>query len=98
MDLARRCNVVIVVGGVNSNNTRELVVTCSAHCSRVHHVQAESELRPEWFLGAAAVGLTAGTSTPDEVIDRVDRRIRALAAGGVAARGDADPRTPAHAG
>jgi len=48
----------------------------------VHHVQTESELRPEWFAGAAAVGLTAGTSTPDEVIDRVDQRIQALTAGG----------------
>ena len=82
VDLARRCDVVIVVGGANSNNTRELVATCRRHCPRVHHVQAESELRPEWFLGAAAVGLTAGTSTPDDVIDLVDRHIRALTAGG----------------
>jgi len=81
-DLAHRCDVIIVVGGANSNNTRELVATCQRHCSRVHHVQTESELRPEWFAGAAAVGLTAGTSTPDEVIDRVDQRIQALTAGG----------------
>jgi 4-hydroxy-3-methylbut-2-enyl diphosphate reductase len=79
VDLARRSDVVIVVGGASSNNTGELVATCRQHCSRVHHVQTESDLRPEWFLGAARVGLTAGTSTPDEVIDRVDRHIRALA-------------------
>jgi 4-hydroxy-3-methylbut-2-enyl diphosphate reductase len=79
VDLARRCDIVIVVGGAESNNTRELVATCGRHCPRVHHVECESELRPEWFLGAATVGLTAGTSTPDEVIDRVDRHIRALA-------------------
>jgi 4-hydroxy-3-methylbut-2-enyl diphosphate reductase len=81
VDLAHRCDVVIVVGGANSNNTHELVSTCQRHCSRVHHIQTESEIRPEWFAGAAAVGLTAGTSTPDEVIDRVDRRIQALTAG-----------------
>jgi len=79
-ELARRCDVVIVVGGQNSNNTRELVNTCSRHCSRVHHVQTESDLRPDWLLAAATVGITAGTSTPDAIIDQVDRRIRALAA------------------
>lgn len=79
VDLARRSDVVIVVGGANSNNTSELVATCRRHCSRVHRVQTESDLRPEWFLGAALVGLTAGTSTPDEVIDRVEQHIRALA-------------------
>ena len=80
VELARRCDVVIVVGGASSNNTRELVTTCSQHCSEVHHVQNESDIRPEWFAGADTVGLTAGTSTPDDVIDRVDRRIRELAA------------------
>jgi len=79
-ELARQCDVVIVVGGENSNNTRELVNTCSQHCSHVHHIQTESDLRPEWFTGAGTVGITAGTSTPDEVIDRVDQHIRALAA------------------
>ena len=80
VELARRCDVVIVVGGEKSNNTRELVNTCSHHCSHVHHIQTESDLRPEWFIAADTVGITAGTSTPDEVIDRVDQRIRALAA------------------
>ena len=78
-ELARQCDVVIVVGGANSNNTRELVNTCSQYCSHVHHVQTESDLRPEWFDDASAVGITAGTSTPDHVIDRVDQRIRELA-------------------
>jgi 4-hydroxy-3-methylbut-2-enyl diphosphate reductase len=80
VDLARACDVVIVVGGTGSNNTRELVNTCRQHCSRVHHIQTESDLRAEWFVAAATVGLTAGTSTPDEVIDRVDHHIRALTA------------------
>jgi 4-hydroxy-3-methylbut-2-enyl diphosphate reductase len=80
VELARRCDVVIVVGGTTSNNTGELVNTCSHHCSRVHHIQTESDLRPEWFLDAAMVGITAGTSTPDEVIDRIDHHIRELAA------------------
>jgi 4-hydroxy-3-methylbut-2-enyl diphosphate reductase len=78
VDLALRCDVVIVIGGAGSNNTRELVMTCSRHCTRVHHVQTEADLRAEWLLAAATVGVTAGTSTPDEVIDRVDQQIRAL--------------------
>lgn len=81
VELARHCDVVIVIGGENSNNTRELVNTCRQHCSHVHHVQTESDLRPEWFIAAGTVGITAGTSTPDEVLDRVDQHIRALAAG-----------------
>jgi 4-hydroxy-3-methylbut-2-en-1-yl diphosphate reductase len=76
IDLAGRSDVVIVIGGANSNNTRELVKTCSRHCRRVHHVQVASDLRAEWFADAAVVGITAGTSTPDDVVDRVEERIR----------------------
>jgi 4-hydroxy-3-methylbut-2-enyl diphosphate reductase len=75
LELARRCDVVIVIGGANSNNTRELVNTCSRHCSQVHHVQTDADLRAEWFLTAQAVGITAGTSTPGDVVDRVERQI-----------------------
>jgi 4-hydroxy-3-methylbut-2-enyl diphosphate reductase len=81
VELARKCDVVIVIGGADSNNTRELVTTCSRHCRRVHHIQTESDLRMEWFAAARTVGITAGTSTPDRVIDRVDERIRQLGAG-----------------
>jgi len=76
--LARQSDVVIVVGGASSNNTRELVNTCSRHCSSVHHVQTECDLDPDWFLAARTVGITAGTSTPDEIVDRVEEWIRAV--------------------
>jgi 4-hydroxy-3-methylbut-2-enyl diphosphate reductase len=79
VELARRCDVVIVIGGASSTNTRELVNTCCLHCSRVHHIQTEADLRPEWLCAADTVGITAGTSTPDGIVERVDRRIRALA-------------------
>ena len=87
IELARQCDVVIVVGGENSNNTRELVDTCRHHCSRVHHIQTESDIRSEWIAGAGTVGVTAGTSTPDDVINRVERQLRALVA---------EPRTRFH--
>lgn len=79
VEIARRADVVIVIGGRSSNNTRELVQTCARHCARVHHVQTDADLRPEWFEDATVVGLTAGTSTPDEVIDRVEARLRGFA-------------------
>jgi 4-hydroxy-3-methylbut-2-enyl diphosphate reductase len=77
--LARQSDVVIVAGGRSSNNTRELVRTCARHCSRVYHVETDADVRPEWFDSATVVGLTAGTSTPDEVIDEVEARIRLCA-------------------
>ena len=76
VEMARQADVVIIVGGRSSNNTRELVKTCARYCAHVHHVQSDDDVRPEWFDGAEVVGMTAGTSTPDEVIDRVEARIR----------------------
>jgi 4-hydroxy-3-methylbut-2-en-1-yl diphosphate reductase len=80
IDMARQADVVIVVGGHSSNNTRELVKTCARYCARVHHVQTYADVRPEWFDRATAVGLTAGTSTPDDVIDTVEAEVRRCAA------------------
>jgi 4-hydroxy-3-methylbut-2-enyl diphosphate reductase len=80
IEMARQADVVIVVGGRSSNNTRELVHTCAQHCARVHHVQTEADVRAEWFAAVTVVGLTAGTSTPDAVIDRVQARIYQLEA------------------
>ena len=72
IDLARQCDLIVVIGGANSNNTRELFATCQQHCPRVHHVQTASDLHATWFAGAQTIGLTAGTSTPDEVINGVE--------------------------
>lgn len=79
-ELSRRCDVVVVVGGTHSNNTRQLAETCARHGARVHRVQTVAELRTEWFLGAVTVGLTAGTSTPDVVIDAIEAWLERLAA------------------
>ena len=78
LELAQKCGVVIVIGGAHSNNTRELVKTCSRFCARVHHVQTADELRAEWFLADDIVGLTAGTSTPDNVINEVEQQLKQL--------------------
>ncbi len=78
--LARDCTVVIVIGGAHSNNTRELVATCRRRCPRVHHVQEAGDLQSAWFELGDIVGLTAGTSTPDEAITEVDQALRGIAA------------------
>jgi 4-hydroxy-3-methylbut-2-enyl diphosphate reductase len=78
--LAQQCEVVVVIGGAQSNNTRELVETCARFCSHVYHVQTAADLQAGWFSFAETVGLTAGTSTPDAVIDAVEAWLRELAA------------------
>jgi 4-hydroxy-3-methylbut-2-en-1-yl diphosphate reductase len=77
-ELAAQCDVVVVIGGANSNNTRELVQTCAKFCARVHHVQGPADLRVEWFNEAESVGITAGTSTPDYLIETVEEAIREM--------------------
>jgi len=79
IELALQSDVVVVVGGANSNNTRELVAACTEFCPRVLHVQTAADLRSEWFADAETVGITAGTSTPDEVIEAVERSLEELA-------------------
>jgi 4-hydroxy-3-methylbut-2-enyl diphosphate reductase len=75
VELAQKCGVVVVIGGAHSNNTHELVKTCSRFCPRVHHVQIAQDLREEWFHAEDTVGITAGTSTPDAVIEGVAQRL-----------------------
>ena len=75
-EIAARSDVVVVIGGAHSNNTRELVATCGKACRRVHHVQTAADLRADWFLPDDTVGITAGTSTPDAVIDAVEAWLR----------------------
>ncbi len=91
VELARQSDVVIVIGGAHSNNTRELVATCRRYCPRVHHVQTAADLRREWFAGAETVGITAGTSTPDPLIDAVEGRLEEFSSHAHALSADAGP-------
>jgi 4-hydroxy-3-methylbut-2-enyl diphosphate reductase len=67
--------IVIVVGGHNSNNTRELVETVRAAGLPAHHIERADELRPEWFGGIEHAGITGGTSTLPETVAEVRRRL-----------------------
>jgi 4-hydroxy-3-methylbut-2-enyl diphosphate reductase len=76
-ELARRVDVMIVIGGKNSGNTRRLVELCAMH-ARSHHVETVVELDRGWFEGATKVGVTAGASTPQWVVDDVVAAIESL--------------------
>ena len=78
IELAGKCDVIVVIGGAHSNNTHELVKTCSTFCGRVHHVKFAGDLHQEWFCGADTVGITAGTSTPDELIEEIERFLQTM--------------------
>jgi 4-hydroxy-3-methylbut-2-enyl diphosphate reductase len=69
---------MVVVGGRNSNNTRELVALCLEREIPTVHVQAASELDPIWFAAYETVGLTAGTSTLDSTIEEVERALNRI--------------------
>ncbi len=75
-DLCQQVEVVIAVGGANSNNTRQLVLTARGYGVQAHRVGRAEELKPEWFEGVDRVGVTAGTSTLDETVHEV---VQALA-------------------
>jgi 4-hydroxy-3-methylbut-2-enyl diphosphate reductase len=73
--LAAQVDAMVVVGGRNSNNTRELVAFCREKNLPAFHVQGAADLRPEWFRDFQTVGLTAGTSTLDATIEEVRRAL-----------------------
>jgi 4-hydroxy-3-methylbut-2-enyl diphosphate reductase len=73
--LLDRVEAVVVVGGRQSNNTRELAARCHQRGKPVLHVQSAADLDAGWFKDFATVGLTAGTSTLPETIEEVHRAL-----------------------
>lgn len=80
-ELARMVDLMIVVGGRNSGNTKRLAEICGRH-TRTEHIETAGELHPDWFEGISEVGITAGASTPqwlvDEVVERIEEIDKAL--------------------
>lgn len=70
-ELARNVDVMIVIGGRNSANTGRLVEVCQAEGAVTHHIETAEELRLDWFHSHDKVGITAGASTPDWIIEEV---------------------------
>ena len=79
MHLAGEVDLMIVVGGRDSANTRHLAVVARECGVETYHIETAEEVRPEWLAGHEKVGVTAGASTPDFVIDLVVGRLEELA-------------------
>jgi 4-hydroxy-3-methylbut-2-enyl diphosphate reductase len=80
-ELARDVQVVIVVGGKNSSNTRHLAEVCREEGATAYHIEDATELEPQWVKGIANVGITAGASTPGWLMDQVIERLEQLEPG-----------------
>lgn len=70
-------DLILVIGGTRSANTRHLWEICERH-KPAFLIQGVDDLDPAWFAGASTVGLTAGASTPDYVVDEVEAAVRAI--------------------
>jgi 4-hydroxy-3-methylbut-2-enyl diphosphate reductase len=78
--LAPAVDIVIVVGSRTSSNSNRLRELAERLGTPAHMVDGADDLRPEWFEGRARVGLTAGASAPDILVQQVIDRLRALGA------------------
>lgn len=76
--LARQCQVMVVVGGRNSANTRQLVEICREAGVPTYHIESAQELEASWFRDVEEIGLTAGASTPSWTIEEVVKRMEEI--------------------
>lgn len=77
-ELAKRADVMIVIGGKHSSNTKQLHSICKRDCAESYLIENESELDPAWFEGKALCGISAGASTPDWIVQNVIDKIETL--------------------
>jgi 4-hydroxy-3-methylbut-2-enyl diphosphate reductase len=71
LDLTGRVDLILVVGGRDSANTKRLAAICSERGVTTHLVETASDIKPAWLRGHRRIGITAGASTPDEVVQEV---------------------------
>jgi 4-hydroxy-3-methylbut-2-enyl diphosphate reductase len=76
--LSGKVDMMLVVGGKNSSNTTKLYKVVHKVQPNTHHIETENDIEPEWFKGIHSVGITGGASTPDLIIDSVERRVKNL--------------------
>jgi len=74
-DIADEVDAMVVIGGKQSSNTRKLTDICRDRGVDTYHIETPKELRKGWFLGRRRIGVTAGASTPDWMIEEVIRAI-----------------------
>ncbi len=71
VEMAKKADIMIVVGGRNSSNTGKLFEICRRHCVKTYWVEEASELSPDIIIGCNYIGITAGASTPDRTVKEV---------------------------
>jgi 4-hydroxy-3-methylbut-2-enyl diphosphate reductase len=81
--LAQQCDVVIVVGSPNSSNSNRLREVAANHNVAAYMVDNARELKPEWVAGAERVGVTAGASAPEVLVQEVVARLKEFGASAV---------------
>ncbi len=74
--IAASVDGMIVIGGKNSSNTQKLFEICKKECNNTYHVQSADDLKDEWLHGLQVVGITAGASTPKNIIEEVQTHVR----------------------
>lgn len=74
--IAGQVDLMLVVGGYNSANTTRLAGLCRERGALTYHVETADEIEPLWFAGVKRVGLTAGASTPQFLIDEIVETLR----------------------
>jgi len=74
-DLAKKADIMIVIGGKHSSNTKQLHSIASRDCKDSYLIENESELKEEWFKDKELCGISAGASTPDWIVQNVINRI-----------------------
>ncbi|OCL81699.1 4-hydroxy-3-methylbut-2-enyl diphosphate reductase [Arcobacter porcinus] len=77
-EISIKSDVMIVIGGKNSSNTKQLHSICLENCKDSYLIENENELQKEWFKEKKSCGITAGASTPDWVIQKVIDKIKSL--------------------
>jgi 4-hydroxy-3-methylbut-2-enyl diphosphate reductase len=76
--LASQVEVMVVVGGKSSANTKHLADLAATKGARSYHIEGPDELQPQWFEDVATAGLMSGASTPGWLVDEVEARMEAL--------------------
>jgi 4-hydroxy-3-methylbut-2-enyl diphosphate reductase len=77
-ELAHGADVVIVVGSENSSNSQRLRECAEQEGSRAYLVDDPNHVMPDWFSGAKTVGITAGASSPETLVQRIVERVQAI--------------------
>lgn len=78
LKLAKEVQLMLVVGGYNSANTSRLARLCQEVGTRTYHVETAEELDKRWFRGVQRVGVTAGSSTPEWIIQKVVNQVKKI--------------------